>query len=78
MLRYITEKIPMQIGAKACTHSLTFHVLCYICYKFVVVALQITIPHTILISIRKGDTFLHDKQNIIQYGLHRFKIFEML
>ena len=23
MLRHITEKIPMQIGAKACTHSLT-------------------------------------------------------
>ena len=27
MLRYITEKIPMQIGANACTRSLTGHVL---------------------------------------------------
>ena len=25
MLRYITEKIPNQIGAKACPHSLTGH-----------------------------------------------------
>ena len=27
MMRYITEKIPIQIGAKACTHSLTGHSL---------------------------------------------------
>ena len=31
MLRYITEKIPIQFGAKACTHSLTGHVLCIDC-----------------------------------------------
>ena len=28
MLRYITEKMRMQIGAKACTHSLTDNSLC--------------------------------------------------